>query len=153
VQARRTTSSGRPRRDYHLLGHSCLLLILRLRDWTGQLCPKVCDHGQDKGMSSPSALLTAARDAALAAIESSDWNEVYRQCLKASAIISTIPDSEVGGNMSSMVWDRKGIQNLMAEAKRNMSDPGMSADPDNCGFHFCQVEYTGTRGTSCGGCG
>jgi hypothetical protein len=103
-------------------------------------------------MSTPSTLLTVARDAALAAIETSDWNEVYRQCLKASAIISTIPDSEVGGNMSSMVWDRKGIQNLMAEAKRNMNDPGMAADPSACGFSFCQVEYTGIRGGS-GSCG
>lgn len=104
-------------------------------------------------MSSPSTLLTVARDSALAAIAISDWAEVYRQCLMASAILSTIPDSEVGGNMSSMVWDRKGIQNLMAEAKRNMSDPGMSATPDACGFSFCQVEYTGIRDTgSCGGC-
>jgi hypothetical protein len=105
-------------------------------------------------MSTPSTLLTVARDSALAAIEISDWYEVYRQCLKASAIISTIPDSEVGGNMSSMVWDRKGIQNLMAEAKRNMNDPGMSADPNQCGFQFCQVEYTGIRDRDCcGGCG
>ena len=89
------------------------------------------------------ALLTAARDAALAALDAGNYAAAKKQGAKALAILATVPDSDIAG-VSSQSWDRKAINDFIAAVKE--VEKTEAAEAEGCGFTVCEIEYTGTRG-------
>lgn len=93
------------------------------------------------------ALLIAARDAALAALDSGNYAQAKLQGAKALAILATVPDSQVAG-VSSQSWDRKAIMDFI-NAVKEVERSDATGDDNPCGFSICEIEYTGHRDGGC----
>ncbi|MEP3480773.1 MAG: hypothetical protein ABJZ55_16105 [Fuerstiella sp.] len=96
------------------------------------------------------AILTAARDAALAALDADDYQEARKQALKAQMVIATVPDSSIA-SVSSQSWGRAAIAQFL-EGVDSLEKAAAAAD--DCGITVCDVEFGscyGERG-DCGGC-
>ena len=96
--------------------------------------------------------LEELRDNAISAVASGDLDTALRLATAALTLISMIPDSDIG-NMSSMRWDRRSIENLISELKRQGARPTNISAPTDCGIEVCNVEWVGVDSSSCcGGC-
>jgi hypothetical protein len=103
-------------------------------------------------VATPDVELATTRTAVLAAIDAGDLTTALRGCIRALAILATIPDSEV--QFSRLYWKRDAIVALMEELKRQ----GATAISDSSSgtlcdaFSVCNVEYVGIRDRhNCGG--
>lgn len=97
--------------------------------------------------------LEELRDNAISAVTSGDLDTALRLATAALALIAMIPDSDVGGNLSSMRWDRNAIMGFISELKRQGAKPTNANAPADCGIEVCNVEWVGVDGSSCcGGC-
>ncbi|HUX15995.1 MAG TPA: hypothetical protein VMW52_05950 [Phycisphaerae bacterium] len=95
-------------------------------------------------MSTPFELLTARRDAALAALDAGDYAAALSNAVAAQAILAAIPDSEHGGRgASAMQWGRDAIDQFIRNVRQLQKEAGLDeAGRAVAGIRRTHITYT-----------